>query len=220
MRASPHVAVPRTHSPHHRAPPSTLYRLAAPCQPSDDDFRDPCDSRARVRQGRIFCNAQRNGTPSERSSVGGSVDSARRRRLADSRRRSTSERTGAADSRGSPRLASSRLALPSAARLFTATCTRDSYLFAAADPSVFLVVFSFRLLMYMCVYVCARMCTCICLTTVTLRCRSPVVSLPPTRLASASRLCVPFSLFLLCSHHMRFFVRLVRLLPVECSTYV
>lgn len=36
---------------------------------------------------------------------------------------------------GSPRLASSRLALPSAlpARLFAATCTRDSYLFAAAD---------------------------------------------------------------------------------------
>lgn len=162
-------------------------------------------ARARLsrRTQKNFCNARGNGTPSDRVvSVGGPVDSARRR-LADSRRRSTSERTGAADSRGSllPRLASRchpLCPLVSSPRRALVTPTYSPPRIPLGVPcGVFILTHSTSSFIYVCRCVRAStwvyMCVHVWLQSLTLRCQSPVVSLPPTRLASASELCIPFS---------------------------
>lgn len=222
MRASPHVAVPRvTRSPPPRTTPDTLSTLPRRVNPPMMTSASLA-TLARAFAGRIFYVAQE----TERVvSVGGSVDSARRRsRLADSRRRSTSERTGAADSprlaSASPRLASRYHPLP--ARLFAATCTRDSYLFAAADtPRCSLWCFhssSYRLLVCTCVYTCARANVYACMFDYS---HAPLPI--PCRLSTSHAPGISFEtvrsfLSLFCSHRMRFLVRLVRLLSVESST--
>lgn len=222
LRATRHVACRVLHGPHPHAPPPTLYRLAAPCQPSDDDFRD---SRARVRR-KNFLRTRKKRSASSPSA--GPLILLRRPRLADSRRRSTSERTGAADSR---RLASARLVSPRVTiRCPLASSPRRALVTPTYSPpriplgvpcGVFILAHSTSSCTR--VYMCARanVYTCICLTTVTLGCRSPVVSLPPTRLASASRLCVPFSVCLSSALIARGSLSdLSDYRPVESSTYI
>lgn len=186
-------------------------------------WRDPRDFRER---GRSNFLARINGTSwarPRRIRRRGPMDSARRRRLADSWRRSTSERT-LLTLEALPRLAPTIRRCPLVSSPRRALVTPTS---AAADTLRYsLWCFhsgSFRLLVYM--YMCAnaRARVYVWLQSLTLCCLIPCrlylfhSFCLPRVWHQLRELCIPFSLSR--SHHIRFFVRFAGLLSTE-STYV